>query len=231
MRFAAVLAALIAALAAGDFFDDFESYSVGDDPGDSPDWSREPAGGYVLVADDGGDQVIEAHFPDSAFVGYLCDGAGFWDDGSVSIEFSVTGSGVMVNVFSRMQLMTGETYVGGLIVWLQPFTFVYIAHVSVTGEYEILFQDGGPSMPPGTWADIRLEAAGSDPVTLTLYCKDQMAGQVEDSVHVLGSGLSGFACIYDDQVPTILADDFRVTETPQALLQGTFGAVKASFSP
>lgn len=231
MRPVVIVSLIVAAVSAGDFLDDFESYAVGEDPADSPDWSREPSGGYVLVADDSGDKVTESYFPDSTFTGYLCEGAGFWDDGSVSMDFNVTGSGALVNVLARMQLMTGDAYAGGVIVWLQPFTFAYIARISITGEYEILFQGGGPSMTPDTWVDVELEVTGNDPVTLTLYCNDQLTGQVQDSLYLLGSGLSGFAYVYEDQAPTIRSDDFQVVLIPQSLEEMTFGGIKATFGP
>lgn len=231
MKFVFVCLILVPALVTGDFLDDFESYSPGQDPDSSPDWSREPSGGYVLVTDQGGNQVVEAHFPDSSFIGYLCDGAGIWDDGSVAMDFNVTGGSTLVSVMGRMQLFSGEAYAGGLVAWLQPFTFAYIAHVSATGDYDLLYQEGGPSMPPDTWMNIRLEMEGENPVTLSLYCDDELAGQVLDSVHALESGLSGFAMLYEEGVPEILADDFQVLVAPQAMKAMTFGALKAVFAP
>ena len=121
MRYLAVLA-LFAALAAGDFLDDFESYSPGDDPGDSYHWTAEPTGGHVLVTEHGDGQVVQAFFPDSAFIAYICQGAGIWDNGSVSMDFSPSGGGTMVNVSSRMQLLSGDTYIGGVCVIFHPFT-------------------------------------------------------------------------------------------------------------
>lgn len=222
---------LMSAIVLGDFLDDFESYAPGQDPDISPDWSREPTGGYVLVTEDGGNQAVEAHFPDSAFIGYLCEGAGIWDDGSVAMDFNITGGSTLVSVLGRMQLFTGEAYVGGLAVWVQPFTYAYIAHVSATGEYDILYQEGGPSMPPDTWMNARLEMEGENPVTLSLYFDDALAGQAEDTAYVLGSGLSGFAMLYEEGVPEILADDFQVVLTPQTMRAMTFGSLKAVFAP
>lgn len=229
MRIGVLLVVLAAGLAAGDFLDDFESYSVGEDPDASPDWSREPSGGYVLVAQDGGNKLVEAFFPDSAYTGYLCDGAGIWDDGSVSMDFKVTGSGTLVNVLARIQLFTGEAYVGGVVVWLQPFTFAYIGHVSVTGEYQLLYQGAGPSLMPDTWMDVRLELSGQGPVTLALYCDDVLQAQVDDDIYTLEQGLCGFAILYDDAEPSVSADNFQVVLTPQAMETMTFGAIKSVF--
>lgn len=231
MRTIAVLLFTVAALAYADFFDDFESYLPGQDPDISPDWSREPSGGYVLVVEDGDDQVVEAFFPDSAYTGYLCEGAGIWDDGSVSMDFNVTGSSAVVSVFARMQLFSGNAYVGGLVVFIQPFTSAFIAHVAPTGEYDMLFTGAGPSMTPDTWANVRLELEGTDTVTLSLYCDGQLTGEVEDSFYALGSGLSGFAFMYDEYEPSMLGDDFEVVLAPQSLQATTFGALKANFSP
>ncbi|MBN2587207.1 MAG: hypothetical protein JXR55_07930 [Candidatus Fermentibacteraceae bacterium] len=230
MRIAALALAMMTGLGLGDFLDDFESYSPGEDPDISPDWSREPGGGYVLVAENGGNQVIEAFFPDSAYIGYLCDGADIWGDGSVSMDVSVTGSGTLMTVIARLQLFSGEAYVGGLIVWFQPFTYAYIGHVSMTGEYELLYSGTGPTMTPGTWSNVRLELEGENPVTLALYLDDQPAAQVQDSTYNLGPGLSGFALIYDSAVPSVLADNFEVVLAPQAMEAMTFGALKAAFS-
>ncbi|MCP4230421.1 MAG: hypothetical protein GY771_09790, partial [bacterium] len=45
-----------------DFFDDFESYDIGDDPADSDNWDSFDEGGRFLVAELLGSKVIESHF-------------------------------------------------------------------------------------------------------------------------------------------------------------------------
>ncbi len=57
MRIAAMALAMMTGLALGDFLEDFESFSPGQDPDVSPDWSREPSGGCVLVAENGGKKI------------------------------------------------------------------------------------------------------------------------------------------------------------------------------
>jgi hypothetical protein len=219
----------VAGLVRGDFFDDFESYALGEDPDVSYSWEREPSGGQVLVTEQGDNQVAEAFFPDSTHIAYLCSGAGFWDNGSVEIDFSPNGSGSFTNVFARMQLLSGEAYVGGVTVFLQPFTYAYIAYINVSGEYELLYSDFGPSIFPGSWVNVDLHVEGYDPVILTLYTNGQEVASVIDSQYILGSGLSGFALFYEEEKPVVYLDNFRVTLTAQALQATTFAAVKALF--
>lgn len=220
---------VFACFAQADFFDDFESYTIGEDPAVSSDWEREPTGGYALVTGQGENQVLQAFFPDSAFIGYLCQGAGFWEDGSVSMDFSPIGNGSYSSVFARMQLITGEAYAGGVTMYIQPISFAYIAYVNALGDYEILYSDMGPGIVPGNWANIRLQVEGTDPVTLTLYTNGEQAAQVTDYVHCLDSGLSGFALFYQNSLPQMYADNFQVTLSPQSLQTVTFAAVKALF--
>ncbi len=221
---------LIAGMSLGDFSDDFESYSAGQDPDISPNWTREPSGGSVLVVQEAGNKLVQSDFQDSTYIGYLCTGAGLWQDGSVSMRFRASGNGSLMNVLARMQISGGESYVGGIVTIFQPVTTAYIAHVSVTGDYEILGSYSGPSMPPGTWVEIRLELAGTGPSVLSLYCNDQLMGQVSDSTYDLAQGFCGFALLYQNSLPTIGADDFSVALDPQYLAMKTFAAIKRVFS-
>ncbi len=229
MKNTVLLLIALSGLVWADFVDDFQSYQPGQGPESSGNWIREESGGYALVTSQGENQVIEAFFPDSTYLGYLCSAAGFWTDGSVSMEFSPDGTGSLVNVLARMQITTGEAYVGGVIVFLQPFTYAYIGYVNTTGDYELLYSNFGPTLTPGTWVNVGLTVENIDPVVLTLYINGQQAAQVLDPVYRLGSGLSGFAMIYEGDVPSILADDFQVVLSAQALETTTFGAIKAVF--
>lgn len=229
MRFLLIFLAVGVSAARGDFFDDFESYQPGEDPGDSFHWTREPAGGNVLVTAQGDEQVIEAVFPDSAYLAYICNTAGFWADGTVSMDFRLDGSGSFANVYSRMQLATGEAYVGGIFMFFQPYTYSYIGYVSVTGEYELLYYDFGPILSPDDWVNVGLEIQGEDPVILTLYTNGEETAQVSDPQFLLEPGLSGFALLYEEELPQIFADNFLVVISPQALRATTFGAVKRAF--
>jgi hypothetical protein len=229
MKTAAFLMVVLSGHLWGDFFDDFQSYQPGQGPESSGNWIREEYGGYALVTSQGENQVIEAFFPDSTYLGYLCAVAGFWSDGSVSMDFSPDGTGSLVNVLARMQITTGEAYVGGVIVFLQPFTYAYIGYVSVSGDYELLYSNFGPTVTPGTWVNVGLTVENQDPVTLTLHINGQQAAQVVDPVYRLGSGLCGFAMIYEGEIPSIHADDFQVVLSAQGLEATTFGAIKAVF--
>lgn len=229
MKFTLVIIALTAGFASGDFLDDFESYAPGDDPDISYSWEREPSGGQFLVTTQGENQILEAFFPDSAHIAYLCSGAGFWDNGSVEMDFSPNGTGSFVNVIARMQLLSGEAYVGGVTVFLGSLTYAYIASINISGEYELLYSDLGPIIAPGSWTNIRLHLEGDDPVALTLFIDDQQVAKVFDSQYCLETGLSGFAVFYEDELPTILADNFQVILAPQSLHAVTFAALKAFF--
>jgi len=229
MKVVFLILPVLAGFLSADFTDDFESYAPGEDPDVSFSWEREPSGGQVIVSVQDENQVVEAFFPDSAHIAYLCSGAGFWENGSVGMDFSPTGSGSFVNVFARMQILSGEAYVGGVTVFLQPFTYAYIAHIDISGDYEILKSEFGPSIVPGSWTSIQLQLEGDGPVSLTLYVDGQPTVQTVDSQYALGTGLSGFALMYEGEVPVVLADNFQVLLAPQVLQAETFGAIKAIF--
>lgn len=229
MKNAALFLVVLSGLVRGDFFDDFQSYQPGQGPESSGNWIREESGGYAVVTSQGEDLVVESLFTDSTYIGYLCSAAGFWSDGTVSMDFSPDGTGSLANVLARMQIATGETYVGGVLVFLQPFTYAYIGYVNLSGEYELLYSDFGPTLVPGDWVNVGLTVENADPVVLTLAIDGGQVAQVADSTYLLGSGLCGFAMNYEGEVPVISGDDFQVVLSVQGLVNDTFGAIKAVF--
>ena len=210
MKITLMIIAAAAFSAMGDFADDFESYTPGDHLESSPNWDKEPTGGYVQIAEQGGNKYGEAVFPDSVFIGYICEAAGFWADGSVEMDFAPEGAGSFANVYSRLDIIAGGSYAAGLTVFMGSFTYAYIAYINETGDYELLYSDLGPMVTPGTWVNVKLHTEGADPVALTLYINGEQTAKVYDYTHLLGSGLSGFALFYEDQQPAILADNFQV---------------------
>jgi hypothetical protein len=229
MKRALLILVIMGTVAAADFLDDFESYTPGQDPEASGNWMRDPFGGHAWVVDQEGDQVLEAAFEDSLIIGYLCTAAGFWDDGSVSMSFGPDGDGCFCSVLSRLQITTGETYAGGIMVTMQPFTYGFIAYINAQGDYELLWSGFGPIMMPGDWVDVELEVSGNGPVELTLLCNGEQAGTAADSVYDLASGLSGFALLYQEAEPVIFSDDFEVVLDPVDLAPRTFGEIKTLF--
>ncbi len=229
MKTTLMIIAAVAFTAMGDFTDDFQSYTPGDHLESSPNWDKEPDGGYVQIAEQGSNNVIEAVFPDSAFIGYICTAAGFWADGSVEMDFAPEGTGSFSNVYARLDIMAGGSYAAGLTVFFGSLTYAYIAYVNAEGEYELLYSDLGPILTPGSWANIRLHTEGTDPVALTLFIDNEQVTKVYDTTHLLGNGLSGFAMFYDDQQPAMLADNFQVITSGQSLIPTTLGSIKAMF--
>ncbi|MDM7991705.1 MAG: hypothetical protein QUS11_00150 [Candidatus Fermentibacter sp.] len=218
---------LLAASAAADFSDDFESYTPGQDPEASGDWLRSEYGGHAWVASLGGGQVLEAAFEDSLAVGYVCTAAGDWDDGSVGMSFSPDGDGAYCCVLARM-VTSGETYAGGLVTVMQPVTTAFLAYVNASGDFEVLWSGFGPFVSQGEWVDLEMTLEGSTDVVLTLYCDGSLAGTATDAVHALGPGLSGFAMLRDPEevVPGVSADDFEVVLDPSSLESRTFAQIK-----
>jgi hypothetical protein len=229
MDTALLILMILGSVAAADFLDDFESYTPGQDPEASGDWTRDPFGGHAWVVDQEGDQVLEAAFEDSLMIGYICTAAGFWDDGSVSMSFSPDGDGSFCSVVSRLQITTGETYAGGIMVTMQPFTYGFITYINAQGEYELLWSGFGPIVMPGDWVDVELAVSGNGPAELVLMCNGEQAGSASDSVYDLAAGLSGFAFMYQETEPAILADDFEVVLDPVGLSPCTFGRIKTLF--
>jgi len=229
MKYALFAVSVLVCFASGDFLDDFESYQPGERLESSGWWLRVPTGGYARAAVLEGNQAAEAVFGDSSYIGYLCTAAGFWDDGSVAMDFSPEGSGSLAAVLARMHIPTGGAYMAGMTVLVQPFTYTYIGYINISGDYELLYSGPGPLLPPGGWMNLRLELEGNGPVTLTLYINGQETAQVVDSQYSLGLGLSGFALLYEGSVPTVFCDNYQVLQGFQSLARSTFGAVKTLF--
>ncbi len=67
MRFLLLFLAVAVSAARGDFFDDFESYQPGEDPAIPSTGPGNPQGARMVTVQ-GDEQVIEAVFPDSAYL-------------------------------------------------------------------------------------------------------------------------------------------------------------------
>ncbi len=229
MKSILILGLLPAILMAADFSDDFESFSPGADLDSSPYWLRPGIGANLLIAEEGGNTIVETSWGSDSFATYVCVGSAIWLEGSVSTEVKFTGSEAVFGLLTRLNGSTSECYMAGIYPASPPLGATVIAYVNASGEYTILSQDYYYPMNANTWYDISFEVTGSAPVELSLSVNGTVNSTAQDNTHNLGMGMAGVVCGYDSETPMFYMDNFVVDDYNSALERVTFGGIKSLF--
>ncbi len=224
----AVFAILAVPVFAIDFVDDFEGYNIGDDPADSPQWSRDDTGGYFEVIDDGGDQVIESIYDGHASIGYGCLGAGLCDDASVSIGFKYSGYSSSVGITTRADIDDETAYVVGLYFFNSFTTFVGIYYAE-NGQETELYTGFAPIATEDTWYEFEVVVTGEDPVNIVVNLNGNMIAEVDDDAYLLTTGLTGFGTFFTESEPVIHIDDYTVDDLNTGIKSVSLGEIKAIY--
>ncbi len=212
-----------------DFSDNFESYSPGDNLDSSPYWLRPGVGANLLVADDGGNNVVETSWGSDSFATYVCLGSAVWFEGSISTDVKFTGSEAVFGMLTRLTGSNTECYMAGIFPAIPPLGATVIAYVDATGEYTILAQDYYLPMSANTWYNLSFEVTGTNPVELKLSVNGSVNSTAQDNTHNLDMGMSGVVCGYDSAQPMFYMDNFEVDDYDTALARVTFGGIKRLF--
>jgi len=216
-------------LTAADFFDDFESYTPGDDLADSADWYSIDPSGDLIVTEEGSNTIVESLWNGYDDVTYACLGAADWSDGMVSADLMFRGEDVMYGLPVRMNSSTGECYMGCLYAIYPPYGSTLIMHIDENGVQTILDSDPFHSQSPDTWYHVSFEVTGNDPVSLKFSVNGTMYSEFQDDTYKLGPGLSGLWGFSGGILEGFYADDFDVDDYSAAMASTTFGAIKALF--
>ncbi|MCK5130808.1 MAG: hypothetical protein KAR40_01485 [Candidatus Sabulitectum sp.] len=224
--FLCILPTILIAL---NFSDNFESYSPGDDLNSSAYWLRPFPAGNLIVADDGGNNIVETEWNSDSSAVYICMGSAIWSDGAVSADIKFTGSEAVAGLLSRVNSSTGECYMAGIFSTYPPAGATVIAHVDENGKYDILANDFFYPLNENTWYTVSFEVTGTNPVELKLSVNGSVSSNVMDSIFNLDTGLAGVVCGYDDAEPMFYIDNFSVDDYNTALTRVTFGGIKALF--
>ena len=220
---------LTTALLAIDFADNFESFSPGEDLNTSPYWLRPGVGGNLLIQEDGGGNIVETSWGSDSFATYLCLGSAVWFEGSVSTDVRFTGSEAVFGLLTRLAGTSSECYMAGIFPAVPPLGVTVIAYVNPAGEYTMLSQDYFYPMSEDTWYNLSFEVSGTNPVQLTLSVDGTVNSSAQDNTHLLGVGMAGVVCGYDNEEPVFSMDNFEVDDTATALSRVTFGRIKTLF--
>ena len=220
---------LTSTLYAIDFSDDFESFSPGENLDTSPYWLRPGVGANLLVQDEGGNNIVETSWGSDSFATYICLGSAVWLEGSVNTEVKFTGSESIFGLLTRLTGSNAECYMAGIVPAIPPLGATVIAYVDPSGEYTILAQDYFYPMSANTWYNLSFEVTGTNPVELKLSVNGTVNSSTQDNTHILGMGMTGVVCGYENVEPMFYLDDFEVDDYNTALTRITFGGIKALF--
>lgn len=214
-----------------DFFEDFESYYISDDPDISPDWDRDDDGGQVLVADDAGNKVAQSNFDGNTYIGYTCDAAELMVDTKVDFDFKYDGQECGCGLSARIQGGTEEAYIGYIyILNVNGDSIVSIQYVENNFTLTELYAGPGPQLDLFTWYNLKFVATGNDPVNLKLYIDGSLYADYDDDTYLLGDGWAGFGCAYDGSAePVYSFDNFFADDTPFPVESTSLGGIKAIY--
>lgn len=223
------LCVLPSILIAVDFSDNFESYSPGDDLNSSAYWLRPVPGGNLVVADDGGNNIVETEWNSDSSAVYICLGSAIWSDGAVSTDIKFTGSEAVAGLLGRVNSSTGECYMAGIFPAYPPIGATVIAYVDENGDYTILANDYFYPLNENTWYTVSFEVTGTNPVELKLSVNGSVNSNATDNIFNLDTGLAGVVCGFESAEPMFYLNNFSVDDYNTALTRVTFGGIKALF--
>ena len=229
MNFVLALCFIPATLLAINFFDDFESFSPGEDIDSSPYWLRPGFGANLFVQDEGGNNIVETSWGADSFATYICLGSAVWRDGSVSSDVKFNGSEAVFGLLTRLTGSNSECYMAGIAPAIPPLGATVIAYVDPTGQYTILSQDFFYPMSEDTWYDLSFEVTGINPVELSLSIDGTVNSTVTDDIFNLDMGMAGVVCGFDGTEPMFYMDNFEVIDNNMSLTSTTFAGIKAFF--
>ncbi|MEN8208415.1 MAG: hypothetical protein ABFR50_04100 [Candidatus Fermentibacteria bacterium] len=216
-------------LAAASFSDDFESYIPPIDLGNSVSWLHLPGTGNLLVTEESGNNIVETVWNGYNAFAYLCLGSVTWLDGEISSDVRFNGDSLIIGLASRLDVSTGEGYLGGIYPLFIPFGATVIAQIDSNGNYTILTSDLFFPMEEDTWYNISFQVTGTDPVNLQLSIDGTVNSSCTDYTYLIGEGLSGLGGSFESSEPVLCYDNFSVVDYASALTSGTFGEIKAIF--
>lgn len=228
MRCILILCIIPGILIAADFFDDFESYPLGD-LADTAYWLRIDPSGNLVVTEDGGNKVVETVWNGYDHIAYVSLGSAVWTDGKISADIKFSGSELIFGFMARANTSTGECYIGGIYPIYPPIGVTIIGYIDENGEYTILSSDYINPLNTDTWYNVSFEVTGNNPVSLKLSVNGTVNTECQDDTYDLGAGMSGIGGTYEDMMPVIYIDNFDVNDYSMAIATTTFGAIKALF--
>lgn len=211
------------------FLDDFESYNVGDDPADGPNWDRKIAGGELLVINDGGDKVVNSVFGSYDKITYTCLGAAICTDSDITMDFEYFGNGEgSAGIWCRIDPVDDDGYSAGLFFNDSDETHVWINYV--LGEnYTTMYVEEITHINPDTWTNLGVTVTGTNPVNIKVYVNGGMVADYNDTTYLCVSGELGIYCDYDTVGINYHLDDYNVDDLNTGIKSASLGLIKAAF--
>jgi hypothetical protein len=213
------------------WFDNFESYTVGDDLGDYPDWTNDGMGFLEFVVDEyGGSRCICGEWPR-----YYYEPPGELTDSRVSFDFLFGGSNVRACAIFRYDPNDDEGYIA--VCWNDYWQFggddyLIFGYVMQYGDAFLLpFFSLGDYFEEGVWYHLDASVWGSGEGAYYEMIVDDDAGvlsSIPDSMPEFGSGYCGVTVGSGPNI--VYIDNYEVDDSPTTGIQpSSLGALKAAF--
>lgn len=214
-----------AVLFGGNFSDDFESHTEGNDISAPGSWIN-TAGGSFVVAVDGSNKVAETDWDGNKNIVYLSPGP--FTDGTVTADVKFSGFAAGLGLVTRGDYVDG-TYFGAIICFAPRMYSTVIAHRDGrTGKQFVLAQNP-LILNEDTWYTLSFKVTGTNPVQLSVAVNGKVNSLFNDTVYLLDYGFTGVAAGFESAEPVLCFDNYMVNDYSTSLARTTFGGIKASF--
>lgn len=234
LRITVLVVFIPAAARATVWSDDFESYTVGDDLSDYPDWTNSSIGGFFdfVVAEYDDTKCIYGDWPR-----YYYEPPGELSDSRVSFDFLFDGGEARACAMFRYNPDNHEGYIAGCYNDFERFggdDYLIFGCVFESGDaYYWPFFNLGDYIEEGVWYRLDARVWGSgDGAYYEIFVDDDVGvtNPVPGGIPEHESGYCGVT-VYGGQYDNITyIDNFEVDDAPTAGIQPTsLGALKAAF--
>lgn len=220
---------LPANLSAINFTDNFDFYTAGDNLDNSPFWYKPHTCGDLMVADSGGNMVVETVWNGYTSTIYTCLGSGVFFDGVIEADMKYTGMETSCWLMARVNDSTGESYIGYIYSAFPDIGVTFIAHVDEYGNLTTLDSDYYYPFNQDSWYTVSFQVSGSDPVELSISVNGTENTTYQDYHYKLGAGMSGLGSARNYTSSVFSIDNFSVIDYASSLTAVTFGGIKALF--
>ncbi len=210
--------------------DDFESYTVGDDLSDYPDWTNDGLVDDFIIAENGGTKYIYGDWPRCYY-----EPPGELTDSRVSFDFLFDGSNVRACAILRYNPDSDEGYIA--VCWNDYRQFggddyLIFGYIFESGDgFFLPFFSLGDYFEEGVWYHLDASVWGSGEGAYYEMTVDDDVGvlsSIPDSMPDFGSGFCGVTV--GSGPDFVYIDNFEVDDSPTTGIQPTsLGALKAAF--
>jgi hypothetical protein len=217
-------------------FEDFQSYTDGDDIADVGPWTNWVPPNEVHCADLGGGVKVGVFHPAGGTDwGYVWDASDLTLNYGVSADVAYT-SAAPDNIAAVLTMRVNGTYPTDFeLYWLtfEPTLappLISLGYSSNTiGEEQLWSFEFSTPIPADEWHNILAYIHGEDPVTFQVYFDGQKIGSHVETNYLVPEGRAGISChsvadTYDLMIGNVTQEDPNTAVAPSSL-----GLIKSTF--